>query len=198
MPIGPILRSMKHNRTRFALIILEIAITLAIVTNCVNMIMAERTKMQQKSGFDDENLLSVSTRPFAPEFQQDGFIENVVNADLRAIKAMPGVKAAAATYFLPWQGGGSSGIWKTEGYGDKFQAQIYAARGGIFGTLGVKIIQGRDFVENDTPKDPNESTKVTVISRALAKKLWGDANPIGRVITSGDGDRPRTVIGVFD
>ena len=31
MPIGPILRAMKHNRTRFALIILEIAITLAIV-----------------------------------------------------------------------------------------------------------------------------------------------------------------------
>ena len=145
MPIGPILRSMKHNRTRFALIILEIAITLAIVTNCVNMIMAERTKMQQKSGFDDENLLSVSMAPFAPEFRQEGFIENVVNADLRAVKAMPGVKAAAATYFRPWQGGGSSGIWKAEGYSDKFQAQIYAARGGIFDVLGTKIAQDRDF-----------------------------------------------------
>lgn len=198
MPIGPILRSMKHNRTRFALIILEIAITLAIVTNCVNMIMAERAKMQQKSGFDDENLLSVAGRPFAPEFQQDGFIENVVNADLRAIKAMPGVKAAAATYFRPWQGGGSSGIWKTEGYSDKFQAQIYAARGGIFDVLGTKVTQGRDFTENDTPASPDEPTKVTIISRSLAKKLWGDANPIGKVVTDGDGNRPRQVIGIID
>ena len=198
MPIGPILRAMKHNRTRFALIILEIAITLAIVTNCVNMILAERTRMQRTSGFDDDNLLYVTNAPFAPEFMDISFVENVVNADLRAIKAMPGVKAAAATYFLPWQGGGSSGIWKTEGYGDKFQAQLYAARGGIFDTLGVKITQGRDFTDKDTPVDPNESTKVTIISRALAKKLWGDANPIGRVITSGDGDRPRQVIGVFD
>ncbi len=198
MPIGPILRSMKHNRTRFALIILEIAITLAIVTNCVNMIMAERTKMQQKSGFDDENLLAVSHAPFAKEFEDDGFNENVVNADLRAIKAMPGVKAAAATRFLPWQGGGSSGIWKTEGYSDKFQAQLYAARGGVFDVLGTKITQGRDFTENDTPADPNESTKVTIISRALARKLWGDANPIGKVITSGDGDTPRQVIGVIE
>src|SRR5687767_10235657 len=181
MPIGPILRSMKHNRMRFALIILEIAITLAIVTNCVNMILAERTKMLKTSGFDDDNLIFVSNAPFAPEFREQSYVENVVNADLRAIKAMPGVKGASATYFLPWQGGGSSGIWKTEGYGDKFQAQIYAARGGIFGTLGVKIIQGRDFVENDTPKDPNESTKVTVISGSLAKKLWGDANPIGQI-----------------
>ena len=198
MPIGPIIRSMKHNRMRFALIILEIAITLAIVTNCVNMILAERTKMLKTSGFDDDNLLFVSNAPFAPEFREQSYVENVVNADLRALKSMPGVKAASATSFLPWQGGGSSGIWKTEGYGDKFQAQIYAARGGIFDTLGVKITQGRDFTENDTPKDPNESTKVTVISRALAKKLWGDANPIGRVITAGDGDRPRTVIGVID
>lgn len=198
MPIGPIIRSMKHNRMRFALIILEIAITLAIVTNCVNMIMAEREKMLKQSGFDDANLLWVTNAPFAPEFREQGYVENIVNADLRAIKAMPGVTAASATYFLPWQGGGSSGIWKTEGYGDKFQAQIYAARGGIFETLGVKVTQGRGFTENDTPVNQNESTKVTVISRALAKKLWGDANPIGRVITNGEGATPRTVIGVID
>jgi putative ABC transport system permease protein len=198
MPIGPILRSMKHNRTRFVLIILEIAITLAIVTNCVNMILAERTKLQQKSGFDDDNLLFIGNRPFAPEFKDQSFVENVVNADLRAIKAMPGVKAASVTFFLPWQGGGSSGNFKTEGYEGKFQAQFYAARGGIIDTLGVKIAQGRDFTEKDTPVDPNETTKVTIISSALAKKLWGDANPIGRIITTGDGDRPRTVIGVMD
>lgn len=198
MPIGPILRSMKYNRTRFLLIILEIAITLAIVTNCVNMILAERTNMQKQSGFDDENLLYISNSPFAAEFRDQSYVENIVNADLRAIKAMPGVKAAAATYFLPWQGGGSSGYWKTEGYEGKFQAQIYAARGGIFDVLGVKIVQGRDFTEKDTPADPDESTKVTVISSALAKKVFGDANPIGRVITNGDGGTPRTVIGVID
>lgn len=198
MPIGPIFRSMKHNRTRFALIILEIAITLAVVTNSVNMILAERGKMQMQSGFDDENLLYISNAPFAQEFEQEGYIENVVNADLRALRAMPGVKAAAATGFLPWQGGGSSGIWKTEGYNDKFQAQIYASRGGILETLDMKLVAGRDFTENDTPADPNESTKVTIISQALARKLWGDANPIGRVITDGEGNRPRTVIGVAD
>ncbi|MEA2491800.1 MAG: putative transport system permease protein, partial [Acidobacteriota bacterium] len=53
-PIGPIIRAMRHNRMRFALIILEIAMTLAIVTNCVNMILVERGKMARVSGFDDE------------------------------------------------------------------------------------------------------------------------------------------------
>src|SRR6185436_8760723 len=198
MPIGPIIRAMKHNRTRFTLIILEIAITLAIVTNAVNMILAERAQMQKISGFDDANLLYVIATPFAPEFKEQTYVENVVNADLRAIAAVPGVKAAAVTGFLPWQGGGSSGSFKTEGYGEKFQAQFYAARGDLLGTLGAKLSHGRAFRENDTPVDPNTSTTVTIITSGLAKKLWGDANPIGRVITTGDGDRPRTVIGVID
>lgn len=198
MPIGPIIRAMKHNRMRFALIILEIAITLAIVTNAVNMIIDERQKMLRQSGFDDANLISISYQPFAPEFREETYVEGLVQSDMRAIRAIPGVQAVAATYFLPWQGGGSSGTWKTEGYNDKFQAQIYAGRGKLFDTLGVKIAQGRDFVENDTPAEQDTPTRVTIISRALAKKLWGDANPIGRVITNGEGATPRTVIGVID
>jgi putative ABC transport system permease protein len=198
MPIGPILRAMRHNRMRFAFIILEIAITLAIVTNAVNMILDERTKMLQKSGFDDDNLVSVAYQPFAPEFKEESYVEAMVQKDMRAIHSIPGVKSVATTYFLPWQGGGSSGLFKTDAFKEKFQAQLYAARGDIFGTLGVKVSQGRAFVETDTPVDPNVSTRVTIISRALAKKLWGDANPIGRVITSGEGTTPRTVIGVID
>jgi len=198
MPIGPIVRAMKHNRVRFALIILEIAITLAIVTNAVNMIMDERQKMLRVSGFDDENLISIGYQPFAPEFREESYVESLVQADMRAIRAIPGVKAVTATGFLPWQGGGSSGTWRTEGYSEKFQAQRYSVIGQFADTLDVKIAQGRAFVPNDTPADPNVPTTVTIISRALAKKLWGDANPIGRVITSGDGDQPRTVIGVID
>src|ERR1051325_8289016 len=198
MPIGPILRAMNHNRTRFTLIILEIAITLAIVTNAVNMILAQREQMKKTSGFDDDNMMMIVATPFAPEFKEPGYTDNVVMGDLRAIRAIPGVKSATVTSFLPWQGGGSSGVMKADGYPDKFQAQTYAARGDLLGTLGAKLKYGRPFTENDTPVDPKESTKVTIISSALAKKLWGDANPIGRVITNGEGETPRTVVGVID
>ncbi len=198
MPIGPIIRAMRHNRTRFALIILEIAITLAIVTNAVNMILAEREKMLQKSGFDDENIVSISAAPFAPEFREQAFVENIVHADLRALYAIRGVKGASATSILPWQGGGSSGTFKAEGYADKFQAQIYPGTRGLFDALGTKVAQGRAFVETDTPTDFNTPTRVTIISRALAKKLWGDQNPIGKVIANDSNGTQRTVIGVID
>jgi putative ABC transport system permease protein len=197
MPIGPIIRAMRHNRMRFALIIIEIAMTLAIVTNCVNMILVERDKMIKVSGFDDENLLTVRYSTFGTEYKDDGFVRNTVEADLRALRSIPGVKSVAQTYFLPWQGGGSSGSFRTDGRGDKFQAQMYGATPGIFDTLDVKVIAGRMFQPNDYPP-PGEFTTRTIISSALARLLWGDANPIGKVITGGDGSRPRTVIGVID
>jgi putative ABC transport system permease protein len=198
MHIGPLLRAMGRNRTRFALIILEIALTLAIVTNCLNIILDQRKGMQKPSGFDDDNLVTVAASPFGTEWKDQSFVENTVHADLRALKALPGVKDAAATYFIPWQGGGSSGTFRTDGFNEKFQAQIYPTSSEIFNTLGVHITAGRNFVPSDTPADPNASSKVTIISSALAKKVWGNANPLGKVIASGEGKYPRTVIGVFD
>ena len=196
MHFGPIFRAMRHNRARFALIVIEIAITLAIVSNCVNMILTEREQMLRKSGFDDENLVSVSFSPFAPEFKQQSYTDQVVYADLRALRAIPGVKSAAATYMLPWAGGGSSGTFRAEGYPEKFQAQSYPVYGKIAETLGAKLVQGRDLTEQDAPTDPNTSPSVIVISESLAKKLWGNANPIGKLFLSNDGQSSRTVIGV--
>src|SRR2546423_3612687 len=113
MNIGPIVRAMKHNRTRVVLIVLEIAMTLAIVTNCVNVILAERAKMNQKSGFDDDNIARLNIRPFAQEFKDEAFIDNIIDQDVRTIEAVPGVRAAANTHFQLWEGGGSS----TKGFG---------------------------------------------------------------------------------
>ena len=108
MNIGPILRAMNHNRTRVLLLVLEIALTLAIVTNCVNVIIAERAKMAVPSGFDDDNILWVRARPFSPEFQESETIDTVADADVRAIASIPGVKAVANTHMLLWEGGGSA------------------------------------------------------------------------------------------
>src|SRR5262249_37312056 len=108
MPIGPIVRAMSHNKTRVLLIILEIAVTLAIVTNCVNMITDERRTMQQPSGFDDHNLLWVRARPFAPEYRDNQYMLNSVEADAKLLASIPGVRSVWGTNFIPWQGGGSS------------------------------------------------------------------------------------------
>jgi len=204
MNIGPILRAMKHNRTRVFLLVLEIAMTLAIVTNCVNVIIAERAKMHRPSGFDDENILWVGTRPFSPEFREGSTIDMTSDADIRAIQSIPGVKAVANTHLQLWEGGGSStGVKPVDG-GQRVPTQQYYATKDIFQTLGSRIIEGRGFQEGDhgigTQPDP---VRVTVISKTMADALFPDGRAVGKTITraSDSGEavgEPMQVIGVVE
>lgn len=205
MNIGPILRAMKHNRTRVALIVLEIAMTLAIVTNCVNVIIAERAKIQRPSGFDDENILRMRVRPFDPSYRKEGALEVAIDADMRALRGIPGVRAVANTHFRLWEGGGSSTQVKPVGSTMAPQStQIYFATKDIFPALGVKMLEGRGFRDGDhgvgAETDP---VKVVVISRTMAEALFPDGKAVGKSITqTNDAGEPReepyTVVGVFD
>jgi putative ABC transport system permease protein len=192
---------MSRNKTRFVLIILEVAITLAIVTNCVTLILAERADMQRPSGFDDENLIWVRSRTFGSEFQEDDVVQATLRSDLRTLAAMPGVESVANTFFLPWQGGGSSTIVRTPGGNDEgYRTQIYGATTAIFETLNTPVAEGRGFQASDFAWEDEEDgyAKVVVISRSLATQIWGEASPLGKILTRSDGSEPATVIGVID
>ena len=128
MEMGPILRAMGRNKVRFGLIVMEVALTLAIVANCVTMIRDARAKMTRASGFDDANLVRVNSTPFEKDFREEGYLDNALAADLRSLRSMPGVRAASNTRFLPWQGGGSSTQMRPAGgKGEMLRTQIYNA-----------------------------------------------------------------------
>jgi len=205
MNIGPILRAMKHNRTRVVLLVLEIALTLAIVTNCVNVILAERAKINQPSGFDDENILWVHARPYTPESKEDPFVNTMIDADLRKIQAIPGVKAAANSHFRLWEGGGSAtGVKPVGADSSPVSTQIYWSTKDITQTLGVRIVEGRGFAEGDHNIGPeNDTPKVVVISKSVADALFPNGGAVGKQIieASENGDThgdPQTIVGVFD
>jgi len=73
MEFGPIVRAILRNKIRFGLIVLQIAITLAVVSNAISMILAERARMLRPSGFDDANLLWVRSKPYAAAFGECGY-----------------------------------------------------------------------------------------------------------------------------
>src|SRR2546423_3591046 len=138
MKFGPILRALTRSRMPVLLTVLQIAITLAVIANAINMIAAERVKRHKQSGFDDDNLLWVRSRPFAEAFNERTFRITTTQSDVRALASIPGVLAAANTNFLPWQGGGSSGEVKAGGGdGTLYRTQLYTSSPGITDALGV-------------------------------------------------------------
>jgi putative ABC transport system permease protein len=205
MNIGPILRAMRHNRVRVGLIVVEIAVTLAIVTNCVNVILAERAKMTVRSGFDDANIVRVRARPFTPDFQEAPFIRTTIDADLEALRSIPGVRAVANTSFQLWEGGGSSSDVRRSGdTRAPIRSQAYYATAGITETLGLAISEGRGFEQGEHGSGPEQNGEnIVVISRALADAIFPEGGAVGQslewVSLSGEpAGEPQQIVGVME
>jgi len=213
MNIGPIVRAMKHNRTRVVLIVLEIGLTLAIVTNCINVILGERAKMMQLSGFDDDNIVFMLERPFTSLTDEDAFgraeerfLRTLIAQDLRTIAAVPGVRAVGNTSFQLWEGGGSSTRIKPFGVTrEPVGTQIYFGTKDLMQALGAQIVMGRGFRDEDFrgTSDAPAMGGVAILSKDLAGDLFPDGQALGKSIhvatsaSEGLGD-PVTIVGVME
>ncbi len=194
MEIGPIFRTLIHNKTRFVLIALEVALTLAIVVNCVNMILDLRGAMHRPSGMDEDNVVTLTVRPFGPEFADEDFDNATRLEDLRTLRSLPGVKSASLFGQLPLSGGGSSTGRKPLGSeGHPLPAPYFTVTLDAIDTLGVELTAGRGFEEGDYGVEDNHNV---ILSQALADKLFPDGDALGRQITSREGTSTNRIVGI--
>jgi putative ABC transport system permease protein len=198
MELGPTFRALLRHRARLVLVVLEVALTLAIVANCVSLILDARSKMDRKSGFDDENLIRVQSQPFDRDLEEEARLDGAIDADRRALNALPGVVKAANTHFLPWQGGGSSTtVERAERRGEQVRTQFYFVSPEVFDTLGVELVAGRNFTEEEYVRDYDGVHDFNVVvSSALAELLYPGEPALGRVLADSDSDRYH-IVGVF-
>ena len=188
-------------RRRFGavLIAVQIALTLAILSNAVTLIVERLTWSSQSTGIDEDNIL------FA-------YAENVdVNADLRAeqasdlaaLRAIPGVMDAYATNSFPLQGGG----WSIAVDLSPSQTAPTAAASYYFGdehalrTLGLKLIAGRNFSPSEiVERSSNASSPASglIVTRALADRVFPGGEALGKSIYVDRTTTPTPIIGIVD
>lgn len=203
MHLGPIFRALMHSKARFWLVMLEVALTLAIVANCVNLMLDMRGKYVRETGIDEEHIIVVETEPFAPEFKEDEYIDEVQRADLERLRSLPGVVAAATFHAIPLSGGGSATGRRPEGSEENSKsAPYFVVSDQALQTLGVEVSSGRDFQRSDwdyeEDEDGNAVDRGVIMSRALADHLFPDGDALGRRIENTDGDIHNTIIGIVD
>ena len=206
MEFGPIFRAMTRNRARFVLIVLEVALTLALVVNCVTMILGARAQIARSTGYDEENLILVRAEPIEEAYRDEEHTNRVTAEDTAALRAMPGVKAVSQTSFRPWAGGMSLTALQVPGHPERenIGTQIYPADPHIFDALGVEVSAGRTFTaaEFETGSGEDVPNVPVVLSRKLAEVLFpgGDAaGAVGKEVRfPGDDGGALTVVGVFE
>ncbi len=114
---------------------------------------------------------------------------------LDEIRATPGVLNAATTTNAPLLGSSwEHGVRVGAAEGD---AKFTWVSPGYFDTMGIPVVRGRGFSENDTAA----STRVAVVNQTFVRRFLGGADPIGRTFYGmQEGDYPTTlyeIVGVI-
>ncbi len=189
-----------QHRLQDSLVVAETAIGLMLLVGSGLLIHSFVRILQVDPGFDRSNLLTASlSLPEAryTEAQQIQFYDEL----LLRVKALPGVQSGSAGWPLPLTGSGIGITFDIEGHplapGDRNASRASLAEPGLFRTLRIPLLRGREFQPSDTAK----SNPVVIISQSFARKYFPDVDPIGKHITPGLSDDtvkevPREIIGI--
>ena len=202
MEFGPIFRSLLRNRARVILIVAEVALTLAIVANCLGLILDTRAKLARPSGLDDEHLIAIQSNPFDDRLRDPKILNQLVDQDRRTLASVAGVRAVSHTGFRPWESSGNITAVRIPGTHDEpVRTQRAEADPGLFETLGIPIVQGRGFTEAEYDHGadaPLSEVQPVVVSRALADKLYPAGGALGKTFADADESQRFTIVGLVD
>src|SRR5262249_45763357 len=104
----------------------------------------------------------------------------------RRVAELPGVASVALTSNLPTTRGDIlpyTVVGQTVAKGEEPLAMLSSVSPGYFATVGIPLEAGRTFDERDTAR----SAPVVVVSRALARRAFGDKDPVGQRLRFEDG-----------
>ena len=168
-------------RLRQALVALEVAVALALVVGATLFGQSLLRLRRVDVGFETRGLLTfdivlVGERA---EYQskQVTFFEDM----LRAIRAVPGVTSAGGAVTLPIGGDDFAAPFYAEGRpkpapGQEPHVGLQLVGAHWFETLGMRIVSGRDFTEQDNRRD----APVAMVNQTLATRMWPGESPVGK------------------
>lgn len=186
-------------RTRKALVICEVALSLILLIGAGLMIRSFWKLQQVDPGFNINNTVTMSVMlsptKYSDTHQQIAFFDRV----LEKAGAIPGVVSVGTTTTLPLTGTGSTQPFTIEGRPEVAVAEQPTAgtryiSPDYFRAMGIPLLQGRFF--ND--QDREGSVPVIIISETMARRFWPGQDPIGKRLTPSFHikEGPREVIGI--
>lgn len=199
--IGPIFRALLHNKLGALLIALQIALTMAIVTNAVFIIQQRSADIARPTGLDEANTGIFMTTIFDKKLDQMQLLRD----DLESLRAIPGVTAAVTVNSVPASGSG----WGSNLFVDPEQPSNEGIHYGRFmvdeqglDAFGLELVAGRNLRPEDMVRislEERGENKVLLVSQALADTLFPDGDALGKTVFSeAGGQEPSQIVGIYD
>ncbi|MEP6834411.1 MAG: ABC transporter permease [Gemmatimonas sp.] len=193
--------SARGGRARRLLVGAELALTTALLIGSGLMLQSFRALMSRETGMLPPHVGTMQLS-FPRTAGSDVDRKRRMDEILNRFAAMPDIAAAGFVNDLPL---GTASVMSLrlniEGAAPltldskdplAVMTRWIVATGGYFPAMGVKLLRGRLFTENDGPNAP----KVAIISERMAKTYWPDQEALGRTFTMPMLNVPFTVVGI--
>ena len=199
IPIRPIVSSLVRHKAGVFILACQVALTLAIVANVIFIITQRVSLILQPSGIDEANIIIVDNHWVGPLTLDEAHART--DADLAALRALPGVIDAYADYTIPIAGPWANLTGLSLGPEQKSptsRGETYFADEHALAAYGLRLIKGRNFqtgevVLGSTDADPKVGS--VMITEDLSRSLFPSGDALGKaVFMSG---HPRTVVGII-
>lgn len=199
MEMHPILSAMRRNKVGAIVIVIQTAITLAILCNSLFLIEQRLRSSERPTGLQEQDIFTMANQWVGnpPDLAAK------VQADLAALRALPEVVDAYASNSYPLSNGGwDDGLsfeagdahWVTSG------ALYFTDEHGL-STLGLKLVAGRNFDHGEITERNDMEGKAPaalIVSQALATKLFPNGDALGKSIYLGDYKQKAPIIGIVE
>lgn len=199
MEIKHILSALKRNNAIGILIVLQIAVTLMIVSNSVFITMGVLQGWLTPTHLKSENIVAVWNRFYDPTIN----LEQQVREDIEKLNAIPGVIAATTTVEAPFESSAYFRFIMTE---DSETAQRHNVSLFDFNMSGqeildVELLEGRWYREDELMRGHIDSItfpSVVLLSETMARVLFPDESALGKTVYLNlNGQEGAQVIGIY-
>ena len=203
MEIRPILSALLRSKTGAVLIAAQIALTLAIIANALYIVNDRIERSNRPAGIDEANTFFMTLGGIGEIPDK----EAAQKRDVELLRAIPGVVDAAWINQYPMtQSGWNLGLTtKPQDPNSGIAGATYFTPDSLTKSMGVKIIEGRDFTPDEVrtidPETGQMGAGSVILTQHMAKKLWPDATSyVGREVTLGAGAQaePMRVVGIVE
>ena len=167
---------------RNTLVAVQVAVSLALLTAGGLFARSAFEAGRMTPGFAYERLLLATIDPSLAAFDERRGAE-IHREVLARVRAMPGVEAAAMSSTIPFgefhEGERVERVGRQTA-GEPPDATYRIITGGYFRSLGLRVVRGREFTEDE--ERSAAAPRVVLIDATLAAKLFGADDPIGESI----------------
>jgi putative ABC transport system permease protein len=191
--------SRRTRRTRDLLVVGEIGLALILLIGAGLLVRSFMRLQQVKLNFTPTNVLTLHIDLPDDRYPDDRMNYAFFNQLLPRLNAEPNVQSVGLVSNLPLSGAAMSTTFSIDGRpaasaSERPSADYTIASPGFFTSLGIPIVRGRAFTDQDTEQAPG----VVIINESLANRFWSSEDPLGKTISVSVGryKGPRQIVGI--